>query len=294
VVQLGVGDELAPIRRAIDEHRPHVAFNLLRSFHDIGVYDAHVISYLELLRMPYTGSNPRGLLLASDKALSKKILSYHRIRVPGFFVFPLGGKFKKPRRVDFPLIVKTVDEHASLGIAQASIVSDQDSLEERVRFMHESFASDVIAEEYIEGRELTIGVLGNDRLTTFPAWELTFSNLPKTSEPIATAKVKWDLEYQKKVGLETGPAELDPKARELLARTAKRIYRALGLSGYARIDVRMDAEARVFVLEANPNPDLCANEDFACSAAAAGVAYPRLVQKILNLGAGYKPAWKVR
>jgi D-alanine-D-alanine ligase len=293
VVKLGVADELAPIRQAIEAHRPHVVFNCLRFFHDIAIYDAHVVSYLELLKVAYTGANPRGLLLANDKALSKKILSYHRIRTPGFQVYRRGRPIRAPKRARFPLIVKTVAEHASLGIAQASVVRDLDQLRERVLFVHERIGHDVIAEEYIEGRELTVGVLGNERLTTFPVWELSFGRLPAGAPAIATARIKTDFEYQERIGLRSARAtDLGDEQLAGLQRLAKRIYRALELSGFARIDLRMDADGRAFVLEANPNPDLSYGEDFAESAEAAGLGYEALVQKIASLGIGYRPAWK--
>ncbi len=290
---LPLGDELAPIREAIQDFRPHVAFNLLLHFHGVGIYDAHVVSYLELLKTPYTGCNPRGLMLASDKALSKKILAYHRIPVPGFMVVPRGRKARAPRKLRFPLFVKSVAEHASMGISQASIVKDEEALQARVEFVHEHVGTDAIAEEYIEGRELTIGVLGNERLTTFPVWELLFRNLPEGSPAIQTSRVKWNLEYQKKIGLTSREArDLPEGAAERIAKRAKRIYRALGMSGYARIDMRMDAEGRAWVLEANPNPDLSWREDFAESAEAAGISYEELVERILRLGIRYRPAWK--
>lgn len=290
---LGVADELAPIRDAIQEFRPHVAFNLLRYFHDIGIYDAHVVSYLELLKTPYTGANPRGLLLANDKALSKKLLHYHRIKVPGFQVYRRGQKIKEPTRAKFPVIVKTVAEHASLGIAQASVVHDFEAMRERIEFVHDRIGNDVIIEEYIGGREVTIGVLGNDRLVTFPVWELYFDKLPSGSYPIATARAKTDWDYQERIGLRTGPAKgLDDRQAAAISRLARRIYKALELSGFARIDLRMDEEERIYVLEANPNPDLCFGEDFAESAEAAGFRYEELIQRIVTLGLGYRPAWK--
>jgi D-alanine-D-alanine ligase len=296
VIPVPVKEELAPIRRAIEEHKPHIAFNLLVSFLDIGIYDAHVMSYLELLRTPYTGSNPRGIMLASNKPLSKKILSYHRIRVPGFAVYRLRRRrISKPKRLRFPLIVKSTVEHSSVGIAQASIVNDDASLKERVEFIHRHVGTSAIAEEYIEGRELTIGVLGNERLETFPVWEMFFKNLPDGAENIATSKVKWDIKYQIKLGVETGPAvELGADKSNEIAKLAKRIYRVLNLSGYARIDLRLTESGDVFVIEANPNPDLCNNEDLAQSAKLHGLTYPQLIQKILTLGQSYRPAWKER
>ena len=272
-----------------------MCFNLLTHFLDVGAYHAHVVSYLELLQTAYTGCNPRGLLLAGDKALSKKILSYHRIPVPRFRVFPHGKAVRSSGRLGLPLFVKSVSEEASAGISQASIVRDFDALKERVEFVHRNVGTDAIAEEYIEGRELTVGVLGNDRLTALPVLELMFDNLPDGSAPIMTSRAKWDLAYQERIGIHTAPAEDLPEgAAAKIQRSAKRIYRALGLSGYARIDLRLAEDGRVFVIEANPNPDLCEAEDFAVSASDVGLSYRALVQKILSLGQQYRPAWKVK
>lgn len=296
VIPVPIKQELAPIKAEIEKHKPHIAFNLLTSFLDIGIYDAHVVSYLELLRTPYTGTNPRGIMLSSDKPLSKKILSYHRIPIPGFAVYRLRrSRISKPKRLNFPLIVKSAIEHSSVGIAQASIVHDDDSLRERVKFIHRHVGTDAIAEEYIEGREVTIGVLGNERLETFPVWEMFFHKLPPGSENIATSRVKWNFKHQAKLGIQTGPAkDLPDGLPEEISKLAKRIYRVLGLSGYARIDMRLTEEGRVFVIEANPNPDLCSDEDLAVSAKQTGLQYPELLQKILSLGRSYRPAWKER
>lgn len=287
---LGVEDELLPIREAIEEFAPHVVLNQLLEFHGAALYDAHVVSYLELLKTPYTGCNPRGLLLASDKSLSKKILTYHRVRTPRFAVVHRGRKARVARLV-YPMIVKSGTEHASLGISQASIVNNETGLAKRVEFVHERIGTDAIVEEYVEGRELTVSLVGNKRLTAFPPWELRFGDLPEGTAPIATSRLKWNLDYQHKLGVTTGPADLTEDERRGVLRIAKRVYRVLGLSGYGRIDFRLDESGRPFVLEANPNPDLTLGEDFAESAKAAGVSYPRLLGRILTLGLAYEPGW---
>ena len=168
VQQLGVKDELAGIRQAINEGNPHIAFNLLEAFHEVGSFDQNLVAYLELLRMPYTGCNPRGLLLSRDKALSKKLLAYHRIPVPDFAVNRIGRAVKRPARMRYPLIVKSLTQDASLGISQASVVRDDEKLSERVRFIHDSIGTDAIIEQFIEGRELYVGVMGNHRLQVLP------------------------------------------------------------------------------------------------------------------------------
>lgn len=281
---LGLADELRPLRLAVEEWRPHVVFNLLEEFHGLREFDQHVVSFLELLRVPYTGCNPRGLMLARDKALAKKVLAYHRIRTPGFAVVRRGQKLRRPKHLAFPLIVKSLTEEASLGIAQASIVDSDAKLEERVRFIHESIGSDAIVEEFIEGRELYVGVLGDARPLVLPVWELRFENLPPGVAAIATARVKHDPEYQAKRGILDGPAELAPDLRTVIQHTTRRIYRALALDGYARIDYRLRADGAVYFLEANPNPEIARSEEFASAAAKAGLPYERLLERIIAVG----------
>jgi D-alanine-D-alanine ligase len=293
VRQVGVGDDLRPIREAVAEWKPHIAFNILTDFHDVVTYEAHVVSFLELLKQPYTGCNPRGIVLAGDKALSKQILAWHRIPCPQFAVFELRSrKAKLPRRMQFPVIVKGAVNHGSAGISQASVVHNDAELTERVEFLQRTLQTDVVVEQFLEGREFTISIVGNDRLEAFPIWELWFDNLPEGNEAIATSRVKWDEKYQKRVGLCTGCArDLAPELEEQIIKIAKRTYRALHLSGYARIDLRMDAEGRVYVIEANVNNDLTPGEDFPESAKFAGVDYGQLLQKVLNVGIAYKQAW---
>lgn len=290
---LGVSHDLTPIRSLVEEWKPHVVFNLLMEFQDVGAFQVHLASYLELLGVPYTGCNPRGILLSRDKPVCKKILGYHRIPTPRFAVFARGRAVRSRRGLSFPLIVKSVDEEASLGIAQASVVRDASQLAERVEFIHEQVGTDAIAEEYIEGRELTVSVLGNQRLKTFPVWEMCFNKLPEGSEPIATERAKHDPAYQKRVGIRVGAARGLPDAAERrIDRLARRVYRALGLSGYARLDLRMAEDGRVFVIEANATPDIQKGEDFADSAKASGLDYETLLGRILDLALRYQPHGK--
>jgi D-alanine-D-alanine ligase len=287
---LGVKDDLGAIRQANDEFKPHIAFNLLEAFHEVGTFDQNVVSYLELLRLPYTGCNPRGMFLARDKALSKKLLHYHRIPVPDFAVITRGRKPRLSKRMAFPMIVKPLTQEASIGISQASVVDDEAKLRERVQFIHESIGTDAILEQYVEGRELYCGLLGNQRVQVLPVWELTFTNMPEGQHRIATERVKWSRKYQDKVGVTTGGAKgLGEPATALVQHIAKRVFKVLELSGYARIDLRQDQQGRVFVLEANPNPHIAKDEDFADSAQAAGVSYSALLQRILTTGLRWEP-----
>lgn len=287
---LGVKDDLAGIRQANDEFKPHIAFNLLEAFHEIGTFDQNVVSYLELLRLPYSGCNPRGMLLARDKSLSKKLLQYHRIPVPEFQMVPRGRKPRLSKKLQFPLIVKSLTQEASIGISQASVVEDEAKLRERIQFIHDSIGTDAIVERYVEGRELYCGVLGNQRVQVLPVWEMTFANMPEGQHRIATERVKWNTKYQAKVGIATAEAKtLAPERIALVQHISRRVYKTLELSGYARIDLRLDAEGRVYVLEANPNPQIARGEDFAQSAEAAGLPYPQLLQRILTTGLRWEP-----
>jgi D-alanine-D-alanine ligase len=286
---VGARSELGVIREAIEEHKPHITFNLLEEFDGYPLFDQHVVSYLELRKQKYTGCNPRGLTLAHDKALTKKILAYHRISVPRFSFFPLKRKVQPPKRLRFPVFVKSVSDEGSVGIAQASLVRSNEKLAERVDFIHRQNQTHAIAEEYIEGREIYVGVIGNERLQAYTPWELVMKNLPEGAPNIATGKVKWDVEYQKKIGLVTQPAKVEPQVKKEFERLSKRIYRILGLSGYARIDYRLTEDGRIYVLEVNPNPQIAQQEDFADSAEHCGVGYGALLQKIITLGMSYNP-----
>src|SRR6516162_3355762 len=241
---LGVQEEIKPVRDEIESFRPHVVYTLLEEFHYASAYDQHIASYLELMKIPYTGCNPRGLVLARGKDLSKTLVHHRRIAVPAFAVFPMRRKVKRPTRLALPLIVKSLNLDGSFGISQASIVDTDEKLAERVAFIHERIETAAIAEQYIEGRELYVGVLGNNRLRVLPVWELKFGTMAGRGERrIATEKAKHDTSYQERVGIVDGPAKnLTPKVSARIQGIAKRIYRTLGLDGYARIDFRLSAD----------------------------------------------------
>src|SRR5579871_3868237 len=279
---LGVQEEIKPVRDEIENFKPHVVFNLLEQFHHEPVYDQHIPSFLELMKIPYTGCNPRGLILARGKDLSKALVHYRRIAVPAFAVFPIRHKVKRPPRLALPLIVKSLNEDGSRGISQASIVDSDEELAERVAFIHEQVGTAAIAEQYIEGRELYVSVLGNNRLRVLPDWELKFGTMG--GQAIATEKVKHDTSYQERVGIVDGPAKnLAPELYASIQRMAKRIYQTLGLDGYARIDFRLAADDTPYFIEANPNPEIAKSQEFATAARHDGLEYPDLLHRILAL-----------
>jgi D-alanine-D-alanine ligase len=280
---LGVRDELHPIRQVVEGWRPHLVFNLLEEFQGEAIYDQHVVSYLELLGVPYTGCGPRGLVLARDKSLAKKIVSYHRIPTPRFAVVRRGRKARLPRAAGFPLIVKSLLEEASYGISQASVVRSEEDLAERVRFVHERVGTDALVEQFVAGREIYIGVLGNQRLEVLPPLELVIGK-PGGSELIATARVKHDLDYQERHNVRIRRPSLPAALPRRLERLSRRVFRALDLCGYARLDFRLDEDGVPYFLEANPNPEIARDEELASAAALVGYPYTRLIQRIVTLG----------
>jgi len=286
---LGLHDELRAIRPTVASFKPRIVFNLMEAFAGVPTFDQNVVSYLELLRLPYTGCNPRGLMLARDKALAKKILAYHRITVPEFIVVRRGARPRLPRRMHFPLIVKSLFYEASAGISQASVVENDEQLVRRVQFIHDSLGTAAIVEQFIDGREIYVGVLGNQRLEVFPVWEMSFAGMPDNKWRIATERVKWSTAYQKRHGIMTDAAPLDAPTARQIQHIARRTFRALDLSGYARVDFRIDDHGRPSVLEANPNPNLAYGEDFAESAEVSGLSYERLLARILTLGLRWNP-----
>jgi D-alanine-D-alanine ligase len=282
---LGVHDELKPIRDELESFKPNVVLTLLEQFSGEAIYDQNVASFLELMRVPYTGCNPRGLMLARGKDLSKTLVHYHRIATPAFTVFPMRRKVRRPARLPLPLIVKSLSEDGSYGIAQASVVDSDAKLVERVGFIHERIGTPAIAEQYIDGREIYVGIVGNERLRVLPVWELEFGNLAQGDWPIATEKAKHDTDYQERRGILHGPAKnLTPELVARIQRTAKRIYRTLELDGYARIDFRLAADGTPYFLEANPNPEIAESQEFASAARHDGIKYVDLLHRILALG----------
>jgi D-alanine-D-alanine ligase len=287
---IAADDDLTPIRHALEQFKPRIVFNLMEAFANIGVFDQNVVSYLELLRAPYTGCNPRGLTLSRDKALAKKLMAYHRIPVPDFTVVPRDRRPVLPKRLRFPLIVKSLLYESSTGISQASVVENEEQLARRVQFIHDTIGTAAIVEQFVDGRELYVGVMGNARLQVFPVWEMSFAKMPEHTWRIATERVKWSVKYQKKHGIDTAEADLPEGLAPRVQHIAKRVYRALDLTGYARIDMRMDAQGKLFVIEANANPQLAQGEDFAESARRAGVSYDRLLDRIMALGLQWQPS----
>jgi D-alanine-D-alanine ligase len=281
---LAIFDDLDFVRQKLTSFEPDVLFNLADQFKNNRGFDQNIVSLLEMQGVPFTGCGATGLVLCKHKGISKKILGYHHILVPNFVVIPRGQRIARLKRPKFPLLVKPVKEEASYGISQASFVVSDEQFRERVAFIHEKHDADVIAEEYIEGRELYVSLMGNLRPTVFPIRELIFREVPPNEPRIATYRAKWDEEYRKRWGLQNQFAELDAALVARIEQTCRRIYSLLTIEGYARIDLRLTANNELYFIEANPNPILAADEDFAQSAAKAGLSYPQLIDRIIRQG----------
>jgi D-alanine-D-alanine ligase len=287
VTLVGLNDDISPVRTSIETWKPDIVFNLMEAFAENGALAYYVVSYLDMIGIPYTGCNARGLLLASDKAISKQLLTYHRIQVPKFFTLPRNKKINMSQvaKFPYPMIVKSTIEQGSVGIAQSSFVTNAEELRQRTEQLFSMLDGDAIAEQYIEGRELYVGVIGNDRLTVLPTRELIFNNIDDKMHRIATYNVKWNKKYRDRWGIGYQFARhLPTKVAETLPKLSKRIYRILNITSYARLDLRLTDSGKIYVLEANPNAAIAKDDDFACAADKAGIPYTKLIQKLINMG----------
>lgn len=281
---IGVYEDPGLIISEVKSHPPDVVFNLTEHFNARSAYDRNVAGLLEMLDLPYTGSGPTGLTLCKNKGMAKEILAYHHIRVPDSAVFPVGAAIRRPKRLRFPLFIKPLQEEASYGIAQDSFVENDQAFEERIRFIHERMNQEALAEEFIEGRELYVSILGNDRLHVFPFREVIFAEVPEGRPRFSTFKAKWDDAYRKKWGIQNIFADgLDENMRTRITEICKKAYRVLRVRGYGRIDLRVTSTGEIVLLEANPNPNLEREDEFAQSAMKAGLTYEALIQRILRL-----------
>ncbi len=282
---LAIYDDVDLVRQKMETFSADVLFNLVEQFRNNPGFDQNIVSFFEMQGLPFTGCGSTGLTLCKHKGISKKILHYHHIHVPNFVVIPRGQRIGRPKQLKFPVLVKPVKEEASYGISQASFVEADEQFRERVAFIHEKHSSSAIAEEYIDGRELYVSIMGNVKLAVFPIREMLFREVPPNEPKIATFKAKWDDEYRKRWGLENQFADgLEPALIEEIEETCKRIYRLLTIDGYARIDLRITPEKKIYFIEANPNPHLAEDEDFALSAGKAGLPYPQLIERITRQG----------
>ncbi|MHC4646583.1 MAG: D-alanine--D-alanine ligase family protein [Planctomycetota bacterium] len=279
---LGAVDDIGTIVRNLADRGPTMVFNLTEAFAGDRRLDKNIAALLEMLHIPFTGTGSTGLILCRDKRLCKQLLSLHRIRVPGFVSLARNRAVRVPHALRYPLVVKPAFEDSSEGISNASLVASEAELKERVRFVHERWEQPAIAEEYIEGRELYVSIMGNSRLKTLPIRECLF-DFAGEGPQLATYRVKWNPQYRQKWNIRFEFAALEPPIVANIERTCRRVYHALHLRDYGRIDLRLTPDNRVVVLEANANPDIAYGEEVAEAAEKAGIHYEELIDRILNL-----------
>lgn len=279
---IGVFDNLESIIRDLKKIGPDIVFNLTEQYYGERHWDKNITAVLELLQIPYTGTGTVGLMLCRDKRLCKQLLGLHKVHVPNFISLPWNHKIRIPKKIQYPLVVKPALADGSEGISNASLVSTEEALKERTNFIHERWQQDVIAEEYIEGRELYVTVLGNKRLKVFPARECLYDFDSDEGPRLATYRVKWNEKYRRQWGIHFGFADLDKETETRISRTCKRVFRSLHLRDYARIDLRLRPDGKIYILEANPNPDLAYGEEVAEAAEKAGCTYEYLIAQIIN------------
>ncbi len=284
VRRLGLYNDIRPLLEEVESFKPDVIFNLVETFNEVTQLDKNIAALFELLRIPYTGATPAAMHLCNDKALGKKILRYHRVRVPRFHTFYRGRKVWLPKTIKLPCIVKPLNEEASRGISKASIAKDEKAFLDRVAMIHDSMKQDAIVEEYIEGRELYVSIIGDQQLRMLPPREMNFGKLPEGEPRIATYKAKWDDAYRERWGItdNTFVDGIDKALEENLNDVCKRAYRALNIRSYARFDLRITASGQVYVIEPNVNPCIARNDEFAQSAAKVGIDYPALIRRIVR------------
>jgi len=267
----------------LKEQHPDLVFNLTEHLGGDRKNDKNIAALLEMLEMPFTGAGATGLLLSRDKRLCKQLLSLHRIRVPRFVSLPFNKTIKLPKTLHFPLVVKPALEDSSEGISNASIVWKEDALKERAKFVHERWKQAAIAEEYIEGQELYVSILGNKRLRVLPIRECFFNPEDNKGPCLATYRVKWNAKYREKWDIKFGFAELETPLTKKIERICKKVYKVLQLRDYGRIDIRLTSDKKIYILEANSNPDLAYGEEVAESADKCGISYENLIKRIVNI-----------
>ncbi len=285
--RLAVDDAVQPLIDELTKEQPELVFNLAESFRGKSALESNVAALLNLLDLRYTGSSPAGLILAGDKTLTKKVLAFHGI-LSAKFATMYRGQVDWSADIKFPLLVKPPQEDASLGITQKSIVNDVKELLDVISSTQQEYQSPVLVEEFIDGREFYVGVIGNSNVEAFPIIELDFSKFPVGLPKIASWEAKWgddgDEKGEQFEGTESiFPTDLSEELTRKIQQVAVDSFQALRLRDYARIDLRVTAEEEVYVIEVNPNCYLEQKGEFARAAQKAGLEYPALIARIVEL-----------
>jgi len=280
---LGVHGDVKRLISGLSRRKPDLVFNLMEMFADNLFGDIPIAGMLDLIGVQYTGSGPGELYLSQDKALSKKLLSYEDILYPRFAVFNRDSELETGGNLRMPLFVKPLRSDASLGVSRKSLVHDALQLMKQVAFVRTELNDSAIAEEFIEGREFLVGVIGNSPPKALPPIEVDFSGLPEGAPKVLDSKAKWEERSAEYKGTKTIVATLPDELRARLQKVAVDAYRAVRVRDYGRVDLRLTDTGEIYVLEVNASCYLEKNSEFAMAAAAAGFDYPRLIERITNL-----------
>ena len=280
---LGVHGDVKRLIAGLSRRKPELVFNLMEMFGANVFGDIPVTGLLELLGVRYTGSGPGELYLSQDKGLTKKLLAFEDILYPRYAVFSRQAAFETGGNLRMPLFVKPLRSDASLGIGGKSLVHDAVALMERVAAIHKELEDSALAEEYIDGREFYVGVLGNAQPKALPPVEVDFTGFPEGVPKVMDSKAKWDERSKEYKGTKSVMANVPDELRAKLQKVAVDAYRALRVKDYGRVDLRLTETGEIYVLEVNASCYLEKSSEFAMAAAASGLDYPRLIEKIVNL-----------
>lgn len=280
---LGLFDEITPLFDEIKENEPQVIFNLMEVFNDQTHLEKNLAALLEVLGIPFTGASSGVLYLCNNKALHKKIFNYHRIKCPRFHDFSRDSRVFVPLKFKLPAVIKPLCEEASRGISQASVVVTPQAFIDRVKFIHQNLGQDAIAEEYIDGREFYVTVIGYKSLVVLPPREMIFKNVGHEQPHIATYKAKWDDNYRARWGIDSvAVKDLDRAVLTKINTICRRSYRALDARSYVRFDLRLTPQGEVYIIEPNANPCLARIDEMAQAAHQAGLDYEELIGRIVD------------
>jgi D-alanine-D-alanine ligase len=280
---LPVHGDVKKLLNGLSRRKPNLVFNLLEEFGK-GMFGANAaVAMMELLELPHTGGGPGELYLPQDKALTKKLLAFEGLRYPDFAVFSRDANLETGGNLRLPLFVKPLRMEASIGINGKALVRTTTEMMQRVRAIHKEVGDAALVEEYIEGREFYVGILGNQELQAFPPIEMDFSGLPNGAPHVLDSRAKWDKRSAVYKGTKAVVAELPDELRARLQKAAQEAYRALRVRDYGRVDLRLAETGEIYVLEVNPNCYLEESGEFATAAAAAGIDYPTLINRIAEL-----------
>ena len=285
-----VGTDVPALVKDLIDAKPDIVINMAEAFDGKSALESSVTGLLNLLHLRYTGSSPAGLLIAGDKTLTKKVLGFHGIKSPKFATM-YRGAVDWAGDIDFPLIVKPPQEDASLGITAKSVVHDVRELLSKMAEMQSEYQSPALVEEFVEGREFYVGVLGNANAKALPVIEMDFTNFPADKPKIASYEAKWGDDGDEKGAEFAGtksvfPENLDPELGERMQAVAREAFHALRLRDYARVDLRVNAAGEIYVIEVNPNCYLEKEAEFASAARKSGLEYEALIAQILELAIG--------